>query len=114
MRTHTIQGQRMLQRVGGVLDDVGTIVRSSHEAWDGSGYPDALAALEIPLGSRVIAVCDAFDAMISPRPYAPPKTIDEALAELRRCSGTQFDPRIVEAVDQVLAERGVAPTGATA
>jgi diguanylate cyclase (GGDEF)-like protein len=113
IRRHTLIGERIVAAAP-ALGGAARLVRSSHEAWDGSGYPDALAALEIPLGSRVIAVCDAFDAMISPRPYAPPKTIDEALAELRRCSGTQFDPRIVEAVDQVLAERGVAPTGATA
>ena len=76
-----------------------------HEAWDGTGYPDALANVEIPLGSRIIALCDSFDAMISDRPYAPARTIDEALAELRRCAGMQFDPAIVPIFEQVLADR---------
>lgn len=88
-------------------------MRSSHEAWDGNGYPDALASVEIPLGSRIIAVCDAFDAMISNRPYAPPKTIDDALAELRRCAGTQFDPSIAGVFEQVLADRAKPPTAST-
>jgi HD-GYP domain-containing protein (c-di-GMP phosphodiesterase class II) len=85
-------------------------VRSSHEAWDGSGYPDALSGVEIDRGARIIAVCDAFDAMISERPYAQAKTVDEALAELRRCAGTQFDPEIVEAFEEVLAKRAERPT----
>jgi two-component system, cell cycle response regulator len=82
------------------------LVRASHEAWDGTGYPDRPAGVEIPLGARIIAICDSFDAMISARPYAPPKTIPEALAELRRCAGTQFAPTIVEVFEQVIASRG--------
>jgi two-component system cell cycle response regulator len=70
-------------------------VRSSHERWDGTGYPDGLAAETIPLGSRIIAVCDAYDAMTSERPYRATRPMDEALAELRRCAGTQFDPQVV-------------------
>ena len=81
-----------------------------HEAFDGSGYPDALAGVEIPLGARIIAVCDAFDAMISNRPYSPAKTTGQALAELRRCAGTQFDPTIVAVFEQVIANRSQAPT----
>jgi HD-GYP domain-containing protein (c-di-GMP phosphodiesterase class II) len=81
-------------------------VRSSHEAWDGGGYPDGLAGTEIPLGARIIAVCDAFDAMISARPYAPPQTAEEAIAELRRCAGRQFDPAVVAAFERAVAERG--------
>jgi HD-GYP domain-containing protein (c-di-GMP phosphodiesterase class II) len=85
-------------------------VRASHEAWDGSGYPDALAGVEIPLGARIIAVCDAFDAMIADRPYSPPRTVDQALAELRRCAGSQFDPAIVPIFEQVLRARAQQPT----
>ena len=89
------------------------MVRSARERYDGTGYPDGLAGVEIPLGARIIAVCDSFDAMISNRPYAPAKTIDDALAELRRCAGTQFDPSIVPVFAQVLADRANLPTGHT-
>jgi two-component system cell cycle response regulator len=73
-------------------------IRASHERFDGTGYPDRLAAEEIPLSARIIAVCDAFDAMASSRPYRDPVDLDSALAELRRCSGARFDPAIVEAL----------------
>jgi HD-GYP domain-containing protein (c-di-GMP phosphodiesterase class II) len=69
-----------------------------------------LAGVEIPIGARIIAVCDSFDAMISNRPYAPAMTIQEALAELRRCAGTQFDPEVVAIFEQVLADRAELPT----
>ena len=75
-----------------------------HERWDGSGYPDRLAGDAIPLGSRIVAVADAYDAMISSRPHAAPRTPQEAIEELRRCSGTQFDPAVVETFRAVLAE----------
>ena len=84
-------------------------MRSSHEAFDGTGYPDRLAGVEIPLGARIIAICDAFDAMISDRPYSTPKSPDEGLAELRRCAGTQFDPELVTLFEQVMAERARSP-----
>jgi diguanylate cyclase (GGDEF)-like protein len=113
MRRHTLIGERILAAAP-ALGAAARLVRSSHEAWDGSGYPDGLAGVEIPLGARIIAICDSFDAMISNRPYAPPKTIDEALAELRRCAGTQFDPSIVPIFEQVLADRAKLPTGHTA
>jgi HD-GYP domain-containing protein (c-di-GMP phosphodiesterase class II) len=77
-------------------------VRSSHERWDGDGYPDGLAGEQIPLGSRVVAVCDAFDAMTSNRPYRQRIGEPAALAELLRCSGSQFDPEVVDAVARVL------------
>ena len=67
-------------------------MRSSHERWDGSGYPDGLAGEEIPIGSRIIAVCDAFDAMVTERPYKAGRSTQRRLDELRRCAGTQFDP----------------------
>ena len=72
-------------------------MRASHERWDGGGYPDGTAGERIPLGARVIAVCDAFDAMTATRPYSTAMQVDEALAELRRCAGTQFDPAVVSA-----------------
>jgi diguanylate cyclase (GGDEF)-like protein len=109
IRRHTLIGERILSAAP-ALGAAARLVRSSHEAWDGTGYPDGLAGVEIPLGARIIAVCDSFDAMISNRPYAPPKTVDEALSELRRCAGTQFDPRIVSVFEQVLADRAKPPT----
>jgi diguanylate cyclase (GGDEF)-like protein len=112
MRRHTVIGERIIAAAP-ALSSAARLVRSSHEAWDGSGYPDAKADVEIPLGSRIIGVCDAFDAMISNRPYAPPKTLDEALAELRRCAGTQFDPAIVRVFEHVMVERAKRPAAAT-
>ncbi|HZI92353.1 MAG TPA: HD domain-containing phosphohydrolase [Thermoleophilaceae bacterium] len=109
MRRHTLIGERILAAAP-ALARAGLLVRSSHEMWDGSGYPDALAGVEIPLGSRIIAVCDAFDAMISSRPYASSRTVDEALAELRRCARRQFDPSVVDIFAQVIADRAKSPT----
>lgn len=102
IRTHTIEGQRMLDQVGGLLSDVGRIVRSSHESWDGSGYPDGLAGAEIPRGSTIVSCCDAFNAMTTDRPYRPAMTLGEAVAELRAKAGSQFNPAAVEALLQVL------------
>jgi diguanylate cyclase (GGDEF)-like protein len=102
MRRHTLIGERIIGAAP-ALGGAAALVRASHEAWDGTGYPDALAGTEIPLGARIIAVCDAFDAMIADRPYSSPRTTDEALAELRRCAGSQFDPAIVPIFEQVLA-----------
>jgi diguanylate cyclase (GGDEF)-like protein len=113
MRRHTLIGERILSAAP-ALSPAARLVRSTHEAWDGTGYPDALVNVEIPLGARIIAVCDSFDAMISDRPYAPAKTIAEALAELRRCAGTQFDPTIVPIFEQVLADRAKPPTATAA
>ena len=106
VETHTIEGERMLARVGGLLAGVGNIVRSCHERWDGEGYPDRLAGEEIPLLSRVVAVCDAFSAMTTDRPYRPAMPEQDALAELRRCAGTQFDPRVVDAFVTVVSDAG--------
>jgi diguanylate cyclase (GGDEF)-like protein len=96
MRRHTIIGERMLAEAP-ALAHVAPLVRSSHEAWDGSGYPDGLAGDDIPLGARIIAVCDAYEAMISDRPYRRGVSPMQAIAELRRCAGRQFDPRVVTA-----------------
>jgi HD-GYP domain-containing protein (c-di-GMP phosphodiesterase class II) len=102
VETHTIEGERMLERVGGLLAEVGRIVRSCHERWDGDGYPDGLAGDEIPLAARIVCCCDAFSAMTTDRPYRPARSPEEALAELRACSGSQFDPRVVEALVRVV------------
>jgi HD-GYP domain-containing protein (c-di-GMP phosphodiesterase class II) len=98
IETHTIQGEQMLAKVGGLLADVGRIVRSCHEHWDGRGYPDGIAGEEIPLIARIVCCCDAFDAMTSDRPYRAARTPGEALGELRACRGTQFDPAVVDAL----------------
>ena len=101
---HTIVGQRILS-ASPSLRRVGAIVRATHERWDGTGYPDHLAGEAIPFAARLIAVCDAFDAMTSTRAYRPPLTVAEATAELRRCAGGQFEPAIVTIVVATVAER---------
>ncbi len=83
-------------------------MRHSHERWDGKGYPDALAGTEIPLGARVVAVADAFNAMISPRPYSTMRSFEDALAELERGKGTQFDPAVVDAFAVACRDRSLA------
>lgn len=96
MRRHTLIGERILAAVPALVP-VARLVRSSHERWDGTGYPDGLRGEETPLGSRIVAVCDAYDAMVSDRPYRDGMSPLDALAELRRCAGTQFDPQVVAA-----------------
>jgi HD-GYP domain-containing protein (c-di-GMP phosphodiesterase class II) len=113
MRRHTIVGERIIAAAP-ALGGAAKLVRSSHEAFDGSGYPDGLAGEQIPLGARIIAICDAFDAMISDRPYSRPRTIEEAIAELRRCAGAQFDPALVRLFEQAMADRAAAPTAGVA
>ena len=101
MRRHTIIGERILLAAP-ALRSVARLVRSSHERWDGAGYPDGLCGEEIPLGARVVAACDAFDAMTTNRPYRHRIGEPAALEELRRCAGTQFDPRVVAAFARVI------------
>jgi diguanylate cyclase (GGDEF)-like protein/putative nucleotidyltransferase with HDIG domain len=96
MRQHTVIGERIL-RAAPALAPVAGLVRATHERYDGRGYPDGLAGEEIPLGARIVLVCDSFHAMTSARPYKAPMSPADALEELRRCSGTQFDPRVVDA-----------------
>jgi HD-GYP domain-containing protein (c-di-GMP phosphodiesterase class II) len=103
MNTHTILGQEMLERAGGLLGEVGPYVRSCHEHWDGNGYPDGLAGEDIPLVARVVCTCDAWSAMTTDRPYRRALSLEEATTELRRCAGTQFDPRVVDALVAVLS-----------
>jgi HD-GYP domain-containing protein (c-di-GMP phosphodiesterase class II) len=106
MRTHTVEGQEMLERVGGLLGEVGRLVRSCHERWDGKGYPDGLAGVAIPLVARIVCCCDAYSAMTTERPYRAARPVSEAVAELERCAGTQFDPDVVEAlVESVTSPR---------
>jgi putative nucleotidyltransferase with HDIG domain len=102
IETHTIEGERMLEQVGGLLGKVGRIVRSCHERVDGNGYPDGLAGDEIPLIARVVCCCDAYSAMTTDRPYRKARPPEEALEELRRCAGTHFDPAVVEALARVI------------
>lgn len=98
---------RAHHRIRHLSGHVAPIVRSSHERWDGDGYPDRLAGEAIPLGARVIAVCDAYDAMTSTRPYRSAITKADAMDELRRCAGHQFDPRVVAAFERVIGRRFV-------
>ncbi len=105
VKLHTLDGEAMLSRVGGLLGSVGRIVRSCHERWDGSGYPDGLEKEEIPQVARIVTCCDAFSAMTTDRSYRRALPPDAALAELRANSGKQFDPRVVEALIHAI-ERG--------
>ena len=105
MRRHTIEGEDMLKQVGGTLAGVGRLVRSSHERFDGNGYPDGLIGESIPIESRIVCVCDAYNAMTTDRPYRSARLVPEALEELRQCAGSQFDPAVVQAVQHVLERR---------
>ena len=102
---HTIEGERMLHRVGGLLGSVGRIVRSCHERYDGRGYPDGMAGEEIPLIARIVACCDAYNAMTTERSYRKALAREDAIAELARNRGTQFDPRVVDALVAALERR---------
>jgi putative nucleotidyltransferase with HDIG domain len=114
IRTHTIEGERMLAKIGGLMREVGEVVRSSHERWDGSGYPDRLAGEAIPIESRVVFCCDAYNAMTTSRPYRDALPVAAAVAELRENSGTQFDPTVVDALLSRLAQLGHLSQPATA
>ena len=102
VETHTLIGEEMLDKVGGVLGKVGHLVRSCHERYDGGGYPDGLAGERIPLVARIVCCCDAYNAITTDRPYRAGRSAEEALAELRRCAGTHFDPRVVDALARVV------------
>jgi two-component system, cell cycle response regulator len=109
VRQHTLIGERIVSRAEG-LDDVARTVRFTHERWDGKGYPDGLEGAEIPLAARIIAICDAYDAMTSHRPYRQAMTPEAAAAELRRTAGSQFDPALVEIfISRVLNRRDDEP-----
>jgi HD-GYP domain-containing protein (c-di-GMP phosphodiesterase class II) len=104
--THTIEGERLLSHVGGLLTEVGGIVRSCHERYDGLGYPDGLAGEQIPIVARIIFGCDAFNAMTTTRSYRAAMSLADARAELERNRGTQFDPRVVDAILALMREAG--------
>lgn len=105
---HPLEGERIVASAPG-LGSVAALVRSSYERYDGSGYPDGLAGDDIPLGARIITVAVAFAAITSPRPHSEAISVDGALAELRRCAGTQFDPRVVEALAADVTEDAAPP-----
>jgi putative nucleotidyltransferase with HDIG domain len=103
IKTHTIEGQKMLNRVGGFMREIGQIVRSSHERWDGGGYPDGLSGAAIPLEARIVSASDAFNAMTTTRSYRKAMPLSAAIAELDDNAGTQFDPDVVAALLTVTA-----------
>jgi putative nucleotidyltransferase with HDIG domain len=98
IKTHTTEGQKILERVGGFMREVGLVVRSHHERWDGTGYPDRLSGEAIPLEARIISCCDTWNAMRTDRSYRRALSKEAALAELHANSGSQFDPAVVEAL----------------
>jgi len=103
IKTHTIEGEKLLSQVGGILGNVGHIVRSCHEDWDGTGYPDGLEGEQIPLVARIVRCCDAYSAMTTDRSYRKALPVEDAVAELQRCSGTDFDPAVVDALTAAVA-----------
>lgn len=104
IKLHTVKGQEILQRVGGMLAEVGGIVRSSHERWDGGGYPDGLAGEEIAIEARIIGCCDAFNAMTTDRSYRKAISLQAAISETEAHSGSQFDPAVVEVLLELVGE----------
>jgi two-component system cell cycle response regulator len=98
---HTVLGERIVSAAPS-LASVGSLIRSSHERWDGNGYPDRLVGEDIPLAARIILACDAYDAMVSERPYSAPRSPESALEELRKCAGSQFDPGVVTILERVV------------
>jgi putative nucleotidyltransferase with HDIG domain len=104
IKTHTVEGQRMLDRIGGFMGEIGKIVRSHHERWDGAGYPDGLSGEEIPIAARIVSACDTFNAMTTTRSYRKALPISAAIAELRANAGTQFDPQVVAAIVRLIDE----------
>ena len=103
VRRHTLIGERIIGAAP-ALAAAAKLVRSTHERLDGGGYPDGLTGDQIPLGARIIAVCDAFTAMTAPRPHTAQRTVPQALSELRRCAGSQFDPAVVDALSELVVE----------
>ncbi|MGN6869978.1 MAG: HD-GYP domain-containing protein [Solirubrobacteraceae bacterium] len=102
MKSHTVEGQRVLARVGGFMDAIGRLVRSHHERWDGRGYPDGLAGEEIPIEARIIACCDSWNAMRTDRPYRKALSHEVAVAEMAANASSQFDPQVVEVLLRVV------------
>jgi len=113
VKTHTVEAQVMLDRIGGLMAGVGQIVRSAHERYDGKGYPDGLARDQIPLEARIIFACDAFNAITTDRPYRRGRSTTVAIAEMRDNAGTQFDPEVVDALVAIVeaAPASIEPKG---
>jgi putative nucleotidyltransferase with HDIG domain len=102
IKTHTVEGQKMLERIGGFMGEIGQIVRSHHERWDGCGYPDGLSGDAIPMAARIVSACDTFNAMTTTRSYRKAMPASAAIAELNDNAGTQFDPKVVRAIVSVV------------
>lgn len=96
MRRHSVIALRILEKIDG-LEDALPIIRHHHERWDGGGYPDGLSGLDIPQGARIVSVAEAYDILTSDVPWRDAYPHSTAMAEIERCSGTQFDPHVVEA-----------------
>jgi HD-GYP domain-containing protein (c-di-GMP phosphodiesterase class II) len=109
IKTHTIKGQAMLERVGGFMREVGAIVRSHHERWDGRGYPDGLVAEQTPLEARIVSCCDAWNAMRTDRSYRKALSYDTAVSQMHENTGTQFDPAVVRALLATVSEKSATP-----
>ncbi len=105
VKYHAVIGARIVERMDG-LQALVPMIRHHHERWDGQGYPDRLRADEIPRGARVLALADALDAMLAPRPYRSALTLEQAQLEIASCSGSQFDPTVVNAFFNLLTRRG--------
>ena len=108
VRRHTVIGERILGAAP-ALRPVARLVRSSHERYDGCGYPDGLSGEQIPLGARIVTVCDAYEAMVADRPYREAMPSEAAIAELHRHAGRQFDPRVVAVFTDALEARAPEP-----
>lgn len=106
VKTHTTEGQRMLDQVGGLMRNIGLIVRAHHERWDGTGYPDGLSGTQIPIEARIVSACDTWSAMTTTRSYRIAMSREAAMAELRSTSGTQLDPDVVDALIRVIVRNG--------
>jgi HD-GYP domain-containing protein (c-di-GMP phosphodiesterase class II) len=106
VKQHTVWGEEMLKAIGGILGEVGSIVRSCHERYDGAGYPDGLRGESIPLTARIIFACDTFSAMTTDRSYRKARSAAEAITELRDHAGTQFDPTVVDVLVEIIGEGG--------
>ena len=108
MRTHAVRGQELLEQAGGILAEIGELVRAIHERWDGTGYPDGLSGPSIPLAARIVSCCNAFNAMTTRQPYRLPMAQEAALRELVDNAGAQFDPHVVQTLIAVI-RRSVLP-----
>ncbi len=107
IKRHSTIGAEIVGRMKGLRDLV-PLIRSHHERWDGKGYPDGLTGEEIPLRARILSVADTLDVIISDRPYRSTRTFREAMEEMEKCTGTQFDPAVIKALFAVAAEKGPA------